>query len=76
MNNQRRDRINEICLQIETLLDLVQELQDEEQTCFDNLTEGLQASERGQSMEAAAETLSDAVDSLAEAIQSLEVAAE
>jgi F0F1-type ATP synthase membrane subunit b/b' len=41
---------------------MIEELRDEEQEKFDNLTEGLQASERGQNIEAAVQSLETAYD--------------
>jgi hypothetical protein len=55
-----------VVVDIESEIDNVQseinDLQSEEQDKFDNLSEGLQASERGEAIEAAADALSSASD--------------
>jgi hypothetical protein len=43
---------------------LIENIRDAEQECFDNLTEGLQAAERGQTMEQTASTLDDIASEL------------
>lgn len=62
MNAERRAKIS-------TLRDQLEELQQEEQSAFDNLPEGLQQSERGQASEAAADNLAEAVESIRLAIE-------
>ena len=54
MNNIRRKQIAAIMEQLEALREEVETLQEEEQEAFDNLPEGIQMSERGESMEEAA----------------------
>ena len=41
---------------------MIEEIRDEEQEKFDNLSEGLQASEKGQALEAAVSSLDTALD--------------
>jgi F0F1-type ATP synthase membrane subunit b/b' len=58
----------------ETFIDaktMIEELRDEEQEKFDNLSEGLQASERGQNIEAAVGALDEAMTTC-EAIDEVE----
>jgi len=64
MNKDRRKRLTEALALLdkaETLLNeadqIVTEVRDEEQEAFDNLSEGLQQSERGQLMEEAISSL-------------------
>lgn len=90
MNNARRKTITDLITkanEIESLAnDLAQQIADlqaEEQDSFDNLTEGLQATERGQASEAAADALQEAVSAIEEAasaaietISNLETASE
>jgi acyl-CoA reductase-like NAD-dependent aldehyde dehydrogenase len=66
MNKQRRADIQKI-IDVLSRID-VQSISDEEQKAFDNLTEGLQAAERGQRMEEVAELLSETADELSELI--------
>ncbi len=67
MNKARRktiadylDRITKAITLLDGLSDELEELQTEEQDAFDNLSEGLQGSERGQQMELAASQLVEA----------------
>ena len=70
MNKQRRSEIQKIVDALSTLD--IGSIGEEEQEAFDNLTEGLQAAERGQRMEEVAGTLSEAADTLADLITTLE----
>jgi predicted phage gp36 major capsid-like protein len=76
MNKERRKKIADLILQLQAVQSDIEELQAEEQDCFDNLTEGLQATERGEKMEATAESLSEAGEAVDEVISALEAAAE
>jgi len=81
MNNERRKEIAKLA---ELLSDMTAKLDDikseletfaeEEQEKFDNLSEGLQASERGQSYEAAAGALQETVYNVESAISEIEQA--
>lgn len=51
MNNQGRKTLKDMKLIIESQMNLVEKMSGEEQDKFDNLSEGLQASERGQKFE-------------------------
>lgn len=57
---------------LETAKDDLQNLHDEEEAKFDNLTEGLQQSEMGQRIEAAKDALREAVDAVESALDALE----
>jgi septal ring factor EnvC (AmiA/AmiB activator) len=50
---------------------MIEELRDEEQEKFDNLSEGLQASERGQNIEAAVSALDEAMNAF-DAVEEVE----
>ncbi|MGL4174181.1 MAG: hypothetical protein ACRCTR_08970 [Actinomycetota bacterium] len=76
MNKDRRRRIEEICGQLDTIREAIDELVDEEREAFDNMPESLQESERGQASEQAAGSLDSARDAVDEALGSLEEAAE
>ena len=69
MNKERRKRIASAIRKIE---DLVQDILADEQEAYDNMPEGLQASENGMVSEEAQENLEAAIDSLEEAISYLE----
>jgi septal ring factor EnvC (AmiA/AmiB activator) len=66
-------KLEELNQQFEDVKTSIEELAEAEQEKFDNLTEGLQASEKGQAIEAAAGALIDAAsaDSIQDAIDAL-----
>lgn len=74
MNNERRNRIAKLILQLEEMNSEIQDILSEEQDAFDNMPEGLQSSERGDTAQAAIDNLESA--SLDDIISSLESAAE
>ena len=67
MNNTRRKALRDILDQLEALKTSIEDFQEEEQEAFDNLPEGLQDSEKG-------ETMYNAIDNLESALSSLEEA--
>ena len=72
MNNARRKALNSIIERLEGLKENLQTVLDEEQDAFDNLPEGLQMSERGETMEGAIDNMAEAVgafDDLADLIR-------
>lgn len=69
MNKERRKRVADAIRKIEGL---VQDILDDEQAAFDNMPEGIQASENGIVSEEAQESLDAAIDALEEAISYLE----
>jgi len=62
MNNTRRKQIQGIIDKLEDLKCNIESLKDEEQEAFDNLPEGIQASERGEAMESAVYNLEEGYD--------------
>ena len=66
MNNQRRKELERACTLLSEAKDIVEMVQAEEQECFDNLTEGLAQTERGQQIEEYASRLEDVVGYLEE----------
>lgn len=71
MNNIRRKEIRRIEEVLQVLLDDIESVKDEEQEAFDNMPEGLQASDRGEAMEANISNLEDVVCNIEEAIDNL-----
>ena len=53
MNNNRRDRLNEIIEQINTLKNDLEDLLSEERDSYEKLSENFQLSEKGEKMDAA-----------------------
>lgn len=74
MNNKRRDAIGELISELESIKAKIEDLQSEEQECFDNMTDSLQQTERGQMSEEAANNLQSAVDCMEDVLSYLEEA--
>jgi hypothetical protein len=72
MNKQRRKIIEEAVGLLYSADSLLSEVLEEEQEAFDNLTEGLAATERGQAIEAAADMLEGIVTDVQNAISDAE----
>lgn len=72
MNKQRRAEIRNIIDSLNEIKTQLDSVAYDEQFAFDNLTEGLQCSMRGEKIEECAETLSEAVDGLDDIISNLE----
>jgi prefoldin subunit 5 len=83
MNAQQRKAIGEIHAKVaellsglETLQSQIEDQASDEREKFDNMTEGLQAGERGQAIEASADKLESASSAVESAVSSLEEALE
>lgn len=83
MNKETRARITNIVNVLDQVKGLVEQahgelenLQSEEQDKYDNLTDGIQNSEVGEKIDAAANNLQEAVDAADEANQALETCIE
>jgi hypothetical protein len=81
MNKQRRTKIEAEVLAAQTAIEALrfalrnlQDLATEEQDCFDNMPEGLQASENGQRIEQIAEALESANSTFESSIDDVESA--
>ena len=74
MNKVIRKRINEIMENLQSLRDEIEMIADEEQEKFNNLPEGLQATERGEAFEGAIESLQSSMEEIDEAIEYLQEA--
>lgn len=71
MNNARRKEIVKAESLLSEALAILETCADDEREAFDNMPEGLQASERGQAAESAADALERARDSTQEAIDAI-----
>lgn len=76
MNKERRNRIQKVISQLETLKDEISDIGMEEDEAYNNLPEGIQDSDRGEAMqdavsnlELASDTFDDIIDYLNEAAQ-------
>lgn len=64
MNKARRKELERAIELLNEAKDIITACQEEEQECYDNLNEGLQATENGQKMETAAEALESGADEI------------
>lgn len=76
MNASTRKKLNDHISTLEAIMAAVEELRDEEQSKYDNLSEGLQQAESGQQLEQAANALDSAYNSAQEAKDYIEEAAQ
>lgn len=67
MNKKRRTKISEIIKTLDECVCKIEDVLDEEKEAIENIPEGLQESERYNSMEQGADFLSDAIDEVQEA---------
>lgn len=72
MNKQRRAAIAKVIDKINQNKDELQSILDDEEFAFDNLNEGLQATEMGQTMEEAIDVLGEAIEGLDEVTGNLD----
>lgn len=76
MNKERRNRINKVIEQLETLKDEIADIGMEEEEAYDNLPEGIQESDRGEAMQEAVDNLEMAGDTFDDIIEYLNEAAQ
>lgn len=72
MNKEDRKAVERIVGELNSLKDEIEELRSQEQDKFDNMSEGLQAGDTGQAIEAAATALENAHSAIDEAVGELE----
>jgi len=68
MNKNRSKEIDKVCEMLAQSLSILENIRDDEQGDFDNLTESQQENEKGQDMAEAVSNLDQAVDHVQEAI--------
>lgn len=71
MNKKRRKNILDATVLLERAREIIDNAQEEEQECYDNLPEGIQDSERGEAMYNNIEALQTASDGIGDAVDSL-----
>lgn len=71
MNNQRRVKLREINIYINSILNMIESVRDDEESAFDNMPENLQGSNRAFEMEENIDYLDDAIDYLNDAVNSI-----
>jgi hypothetical protein len=72
MNNAQRKEIADITAELQNLASRLEPLAEEERAKYDNLSEGLQQSERGSAIAEAANQLEEALEFIQQAESSLE----
>lgn len=72
MNKQRRKVLAEVVAKIDEAMELLESVQGEEQEAFDNMPEGIQVSERGETMEEYISTMEEQLSYLEDAKMELE----
>ncbi len=72
MNNARRLQISKAKMLLKSSIDILNAVSNEEQDSFDNLSEGLQQTRRGEQMEYNVDCIQEAVDKIQESIDSLD----
>ena len=72
MNKNDRKELEKALKMLEDAQEIIDYVKDCEQEKFDNLTEGLQASENGAKLEENAQTLDDSLDYLRDCINTIE----
>ena len=71
MNNKRRKELRRAIEIIETALDIVNQVKDEEEDSMYNYPENLQGTETYENMEMAVDTMDDAISNIDDGISSL-----
>lgn len=71
MNNKDRKELSTVLLILEEAKTKIESLIESEQSKFDNLSDGLQQTERGQKLEENVSVLEDAVSEIDNTIQNL-----
>ena len=71
MNQKQKDMLNDFIGKLEEIRFQIEDTQSEEQEKFDNMSEGLQQTERSQAIEQAAQDLEEVVNALYEACDKL-----
>ncbi len=72
MNKERRDRIRGLRDELNAIRTQIDDIEAEEREAFDNLPESLQYGERGETLSAAADSLSEASEQMDAAATQLE----
>ncbi len=72
MNKQDRTQLAKAYSMLDDVKSLIEEVANAEQEMFDNLSEDLQASERGQRMEEVASELQNACDTIDDVLATIE----
>lgn len=72
MNKQRRDKISIGVKKLNEALDIFQDVLSDEEIAFDNLSEGLQQTTRGEAMVDNIDILNSSIDSINEILDDIQ----
>lgn len=72
MNRKNREELNEAMVLMFRAKEIIESISEGEQGKFDNLSEGLQQTEKGEKFELSVEDLDSSIESLDEAIEFVE----
>lgn len=72
MNKNRRIQLDQAKMFLQEASDIISNVMDEEDTSFNNLSEGLQQTARGETMENNIDEMEDAIDNIEQALNNLE----
>lgn len=71
MNKARRKWLSDVINKIEEQKSELESIRDEEQDCFDNLPEGIQYSERGDTMQEYIDNIDEAISEIDDILSNL-----
>ena len=71
MNKQRRSKLSEAIVHLDSALQIISDVRDDEQDALDNMPENLQSSDRYSEMENAVDTTDEAIDEIEDISESL-----
>ena len=72
MNNKRRKQLDNAKKYINLAIEIIEDVMDEEDFAFNNLSEGLQQTMRGEQMEENVSEMEECLESLNEIIENLD----
>lgn len=73
MNKNRRKRISDVIYTLKQVKDVLNIVMNEEDDAFNNLSEGLQCTMRGEQMEENISELEEAIEHIEEALDNLDI---
>lgn len=74
MNKKKRERLSRALVYLGSASEIIDDVADAEQDCYDNLPEGFQAAARGEKMEQTIDVLNEASELIGDAINLVEEA--
>lgn len=74
MNSERRKKLESLYCKLTDIKDILDEIKDEEECCFDNIPENLQNSEKYERVATAYDALDSAFTSIEETLEYIEEA--